>query len=47
MAQASVQVQLSIPELYEMLCKECKSKLKKLVREKITDQMVSQVIGER
>ena len=38
-------VQLAIPEIYAQLCPKCKKKLRRLIKEKITDQMVSQVLG--
>ena len=46
MAQAGLQVQLSVQEIHEILCKRCRGKLRALVKEKITDQMVDQVIGK-
>ena len=45
MAQAGMSVQLAIPEIYKELCPKCKKKLRRLIKEKITDQMVSQVLG--
>ena len=45
MAQAAMSVQLAVPEIYSQLCPKCKKKLRKLIKEKITDQMVSQVLG--
>lgn len=46
MAQTGMNVQLSIPEIYKMCCPKCKKQLKRLIREKISDQMVSKVIGD-
>ena len=46
MAQAGMSVQLAIPEIYEQLCPKCKKKLRRLIKDKITDQMVSKVLGE-
>lgn len=46
MAQAGISVQLAISEIYAKLCPKCKKKLKALIKEKISDQMVSQVIGD-
>lgn len=46
MAKAGLTVQLSVKEIYERLCPKCREKLKNLIREKVTDEMVSQVIGE-
>lgn len=45
MAQAGLQVQLSVQEIHEVLCEGCRERLRALVKEKITDQMVDQVIG--
>ena len=46
MAQAGISVQLSVKEIYDKMCPKCKAKIREIVKEKITDQMVSQVIGE-
>ena len=45
MAQAGIQVQLSVREIHAVLCKRCRKKLRDLVKEKVTDQMVDQIIG--
>lgn len=45
MAQAGISVQLSVKEIYDAVCKKCKKKIKDLIKEAISDQMVSQVIG--
>ena len=45
MAQAAMSVQLAIPEIYKELCPSCKKKLRRLIKEKISDEMVSQVLG--
>jgi len=45
MATASTEVKISIAEIYEVLCDKCKKRLKELIRNKIADQMVEQVIG--
>ena len=45
MAQAGIQVQLSVKEIYAKLCPKCRKKVRELIKEKVTDQMVSQVIG--
>jgi hypothetical protein len=37
-------VQLSIQEVYDCVCPECQKQIKALVRDKISDQMVDQVI---
>lgn len=46
MAQAGINVQLSVKEIYDKMCIECKKKIKDLIREKISDDMVSKVLGE-
>ena len=46
MAQAGISVQLSVKEIYEKLCSKCRKQLKELIKGKISEQMVSQVIGE-
>jgi len=47
MAQAGLTVQLSIPEIYAICCPKCKEKLKRMIKEKISDQMVTQVLGTK
>jgi len=47
MAKASMLIQVNIKEIYERLCTECKQKIRDLIKEKITEQMISQVLGER
>ena len=46
MTQAGIQVQLSVKEIYEKICPKCRKALKELIKGKISEQMVSQVIGE-
>ena len=38
-------VQLSLKEIYDHACPKCQKEIKKLVREKITDQMVDKVLA--
>jgi len=45
MAQAGIQVQLSVREIYARLCPKCQAEVKALVKEKLTEQMVDQVLG--
>lgn len=45
MAQAGMQVQLSIKEINEMLCPQCKAVLRELIKSKISDQMIDSVVG--
>ena len=44
MAQAGLSIQLNVKEIYERLCPKCKKKLKALIKEKITDQLVEGVL---
>ena len=44
MAQAGIQVQLSVKEIYDKVCPKCQKIIKELIKEKVTDQMVEQVI---
>jgi len=46
MAQAGLQIQLNVKEIYEGCCKKWRKRIRELIKEKITEQMVSQVIGE-
>jgi len=47
MAKASMRIQLSVKEIYEQLRANCKHKIRNPIREKITEDMVSQVLEER
>jgi len=42
----SVKVQLSLKEIYDKMCPKCKKKIRELIKEKITDDMVNQVLRE-
>jgi len=42
----SVKVELSLKEIYEKVCPKCKKKIRELIKEKITDDMVNQVLGK-
>ena len=46
-AQAGIQVQLSVKEIYDVMCPECQKKIRELIKEKVTDQMVKSVIGDK
>lgn len=46
MAKAGIQVQVTLREIHAILCEECREKLKVIIREKISEQLVDQVIGE-
>jgi hypothetical protein len=39
-------VQLSIKEIYDRVCPDCKVKIRDLVKERLSEQMITQVIGE-
>ena len=45
MAQAGINVQLNVREIYKRLCPKCQKKIRELIKAKVTDQMVDQVIG--
>ena len=45
MALTDIHFELSIKEIYNAVCKNCKKKIRALIKEKVTDQMVDQVIG--
>jgi uncharacterized alkaline shock family protein YloU len=39
-----VDVKVSIPEIYEVVCPECKKKVKELVKSKIADSIVNPIV---
>jgi len=45
MAKAGIQVQVGLAEIYQVVCPDCQVKIRELVREKISDDMVFKVIG--
>jgi len=45
-AEASMRIQLNVKEIYERLCTGCKQKIRDLIKDKITEQLVSQVLEE-
>lgn len=45
MKQGEMNIQLSVKEIVEACCPECKLKVRELVKNKITDQMVDKVLG--
>jgi len=45
LSEEEIQVQLRLKEIYEALCPKCKKKIRKLIKEKITDDMVNRVLG--
>ena len=42
--EAKTHISLSVKEIYERLCPKCKKALKELIRDKLTDQMVEQML---
>jgi PHP family Zn ribbon phosphoesterase len=44
-AEGKTQISLSVKEIYERLCPKCKKALKELIRDKLTDQMVEQMLA--
>ena len=46
MAKTGLNIQLTIKEIYERMCPKCKKRLRELIKEKITDNMVNQVLAE-
>jgi bacterioferritin-associated ferredoxin len=44
-AQQQVGVSLNLQEVYSHLCPKCQQEMRKLIKDKVTDQMVDQVIG--
>lgn len=45
MSQKGLNINLTIREIYDLACPDCKKKIRKLIREKVTDAMLDQVIG--
>jgi hypothetical protein len=39
-------INLTMQEVYRVLCPKCRKRLKGLVKDKLTDKMVDQVLGE-
>ena len=44
MGKENIQVQVSLKEIYANVCPKCKNKLRMLVKDKLTDEMVNEVI---
>jgi hypothetical protein len=44
-AQQQVGVSLNLAEVYAHLCPKCQSKMRSLIKDKVSDQMVDQIIG--
>jgi len=45
LASMGISIQVSVKEIYEKLCPECKAKLRELIKQKVTDEFVEKVIG--
>lgn len=45
MSEKGVKIQLSVAEIYQVVCPKCRKKIRALIKERITDQMVQQVVG--
>jgi DNA-directed RNA polymerase subunit RPC12/RpoP len=45
-AAATVRMQVSIKELYDIACPSCKAKIRKLVKAKVTDDLVTSILGD-
>jgi hypothetical protein len=45
MSEGKAQISLSVKEIYERLCPKCKKALKELIRDKLTDRMVEQMLA--
>jgi len=44
MVEAGLRVNVSLKEVYERLCPKCKEKVRQLIKEKITDELVSKTL---
>ena len=46
-----IQINIDLAEIYELLCKKCKIKLKKLIKDKIaeaqTEQLLRQILKKK
>lgn len=47
MVEGKLSIQVTLKEVYDVLCPQCRKKLKELIKEKITDEMVRNVLGEQ
>jgi len=45
MAQEQTNVQLSIKEIYVKLCPKCKRRVRELIKDKLSDQVVDKMVG--
>lgn len=46
MTPGEMQIQISMQDIVGHLCPKCKKAVRELVKEKVTDQMVDQVLGD-
>jgi len=46
MTSQGLNIQLTVKEIYAQHSPKCKAKVQKLIKDKITDEMVSSVIGK-
>ena len=44
MNKAGINIQYNIKEIYAILCPKCQEQLRKLIKEKVTDELVNEVI---
>ncbi|MCL6579349.1 MAG: hypothetical protein K6T73_08185 [Candidatus Bathyarchaeota archaeon] len=44
MVQAGLNVQISVKEIYDRVCPKCKKVIRELIKEKLTDQIIEQVV---
>jgi len=44
LSRKNVEVQVSLREIYRAVCPKCKKKIRELIREKITEDMVNRVL---
>jgi len=42
--EAGLRINVSLKEVYEKLCPKCKEKIRQLIKEKITDELVSRTL---
>jgi hypothetical protein len=40
-----IRVSLTLREIYDILCDDCKQKLKRLIRDRISEELVDRAIG--
>jgi hypothetical protein len=45
MSQEKIDLNISLREIDSILCEECKRKLRKLIREKLPDQLIEKAIS--